>query len=243
MDTKTHYESLLASIYSWMLGDMDSRIAGCVDLLTGCSVHPMLSGNALDLGAGNGVYSLALAKMGFKVVAVDFSPRLLAELERRRAAWPIRTVEDDMRHVENYAELEPEVIVCGGDTLTHLESRDEAEAFLDSCIRVLSTGGSLMLSFRDYSTEPVGSRKIIPVKSDDSRILTCILDVEPHSVIVTDLLYEKTATGWEHRVSSYKKSRIIPADVRRWLQLNGVSLKYDVLSAGMLTMVGRKEKP
>lgn len=241
MDTKTHYESLLASVYSWMIGDIESRIEDAVQFLTEHSIRPAGSGVALDLGAGHGIYSFALAKMGFEVLAIDFSSRLLAELNERRAEWKIRTVEDDIRQVEKYGRLEPAVIVCGGDTLTHLESTQEVEQFLATCARILQPHGFLVLSFRDYSMEAVGSKKIIPVKSDDRRILTCILDVEIQSVVVTDLLYEKNAAGWTHRASSYKKTRIAPADVRRWLLENKISLVDDRLSAGMWMMAGKKD--
>ncbi len=241
MDTKTHYESLLASVYSWMIGDIESRIEEAVQFLTEHSIRPAGSGLALDLGAGHGIYSFALAKMGFEVLAIDFSSRLLAELNERRAEWKIRTVEDDIRQVEKYGRLKPAVIVCGGDTLTHLESTQEVEQFLAACARILPAHGFLVLSFRDYSTEAVGSKKIIPVKSDDHRILTCMLDIEIQSVVVTDLLYEKNAAGWTHRASSYKKTRIAPADVRRWLLENKISLVDDRLSAGMWMMAGKKD--
>lgn len=46
-------------------------------------VSPWAPGKALDLGAGEGQNGLWLAKMGWKVVAVDFSPSACKLIEDR----------------------------------------------------------------------------------------------------------------------------------------------------------------
>ncbi|MCK9407771.1 MAG: hypothetical protein WCX28_01270 [Bacteriovoracaceae bacterium] len=43
-----------------------------------------------------------------------------------------------------------------------------------------------LLTFRDYSTELTGNSRFIPVKSDASQILTCILEYSSETVTVTD---------------------------------------------------------
>jgi 23S rRNA (adenine-N6)-dimethyltransferase len=52
----------------------------------------------LDLGAGRGAITAALAGAGSRVIAVEFDPRLAAGLRRRFAAEPlVRVVEADLR--------------------------------------------------------------------------------------------------------------------------------------------------
>jgi 23S rRNA (adenine-N6)-dimethyltransferase len=54
----------------------------------------------LDLGAGPGRLTLALARTGARVIAVERDPRLARRLDRRTAADPaVRVVEGDLRTV------------------------------------------------------------------------------------------------------------------------------------------------
>jgi 23S rRNA (adenine-N6)-dimethyltransferase len=54
----------------------------------------------LDLGAGSGVLTLALARTGARVIAVESDPRLARRLARRTAAdAAVRVVEGDLRSV------------------------------------------------------------------------------------------------------------------------------------------------
>ena len=62
-----HYERLLAEHYSWMLGDFELAVSGQRDLLIQLGVHypkPASPCWALDVGAGFGTQSLALADLG-----------------------------------------------------------------------------------------------------------------------------------------------------------------------------------
>jgi SAM-dependent methyltransferase len=51
----------------------------------------------LDIGAGSGRVALDLARLGYEVTALDVNATLLAELERRAAGLPVRTVLADAR--------------------------------------------------------------------------------------------------------------------------------------------------
>jgi len=55
------------------------------------------------------------------------------------------------------------------------------------------------------STELINTQRFIPVKSDDNKILNCILEYDNDKVKVTDLLHEKTPKGWKQKESSYFK--------------------------------------
>jgi SAM-dependent methyltransferase len=54
-------------------------------------------GPVLDIGAGTGRVTRALAQAGYEVVALDCDPELLAALQERCAALPVRTVVADAR--------------------------------------------------------------------------------------------------------------------------------------------------
>ena len=86
-----------------------------------------------------------------------------------------------------------------------------------------------------------GTDRVIPVKSDNSRILTCILDYEEEFVNVTDLLHEKINDVWIQKVSSYKKVRIFTKEIVGYLESNGMKIKFNKLVNRLTTIIAIKE--
>jgi len=79
-----HYEKLLAPVYSWMAGGMESAITRGQDELAEIGLLNRGARYAVDLGAGFGMHSIPLARAGCRVLAVDSSAILLNELKARR---------------------------------------------------------------------------------------------------------------------------------------------------------------
>ena len=76
MSAKEHYDKHLGDFYSWMVGDFNENQQAYQQFLTLNNIKPKTSKLAIDLGAGHGIQSVALAKMGFKVMAIDFNAQL-----------------------------------------------------------------------------------------------------------------------------------------------------------------------
>lgn len=223
-----------------MVGDFDSKQQEFQKFLKNHAILPASEKIAIDLGAGHGIPSVPLAKLGFKVTAIDFNRRLLDELKINGKDLDIEVIEDDIRSVTRYSDLKPAVIICWGDTLTHLDNLMEVEQLLADCCGVLDQNGKLILSFRDYTHELTGDSRFIPVKSDDNRILTCILEYGQDHVRVTDLLYEKQENEWKQKVSSYCKIRIPAAFVKNCLEQHHVQIILENSVNGMVTLIGLK---
>ena len=81
MTVKEHYDNHLGNFYSWMCGNFDEKQRKYQQFFTKNNIVPLSSKIAIDLGAGHGIQSSALAKLGFKVHAVDFNEQLLGELK------------------------------------------------------------------------------------------------------------------------------------------------------------------
>src|SRR5262249_25621880 len=64
-----HYEHLLADYYTRMFGDFDSKVAEQQALLEQLGIGRRRGGRAVDLGCGSGFQSLALARLGYRVLA------------------------------------------------------------------------------------------------------------------------------------------------------------------------------
>lgn len=220
VSAEEHYDKHLGKFYSWMLGEIGENIENQKSIFKKSGIAPGRNRYAVDLGCGNGIQSIALADLGFSVCAIDFNDTLLSEFRSCADSKSIHIFNDKIENVKNYARKDQagfkteggsesaELIVCCGDTVSHLESFDFLEKFIEDCASSLCTGGKLFLSFRDYSDELKDTARFIPVKNDENRILTCFLEYFEESVSVTDILYEKKENGWDQKISSYRKLRI-----------------------------------
>jgi SAM-dependent methyltransferase len=235
-----HYQSLLAPVYAWMVGDLDAAFARSREVLAAAGLQRG-PGLALDLGAGFGLQSIPLAEAGYQVVAIDSSRALLDELHRRAPA--VRVVEDDLCRFRAHVPGPCGAIVCMGDTLTHLRSPAEVERLISDAAGALAPGGRLVLGFRDYhGPAREGAARFIPVRSDGDRILTCFLEYAPDHVQVHDLLHERQGSQWSLRVSAYRKLRLAPARVAE--EMGAAGLEVSELSGppGLATLVGVKSR-
>jgi SAM-dependent methyltransferase len=240
MTVKEHYDNHLGHFYSWMTGDFQTKCNEFRNFLTDNSILPSTNKIAIDLGAGHGLQSIPIAEIGFQVLAVDFNQQLLEELKINAKDLKIKAINDDIKKVEEFA-VNPELIVCCGDTLSHLADKSEIIKFISDISNSLDSKGKVILSFRDYSTKLTGTDRFIPVKSDNSRILTCILDYEEEFVNVTDLLHEKINEVWIQKVSSYKKVRIFTNEIAGYLESNGMKIKFNKLVNRLTTIIATKE--
>lgn len=240
VEVKEHYDKHLAEIYTWMQGDGKKLQEEFKELLKRDSIEASEVAVAVDLGCGNGVHSQVLGESGYKVVAVDFSRHLLKELKQRCRDLPVEAVEEDILNIAKLTHLKPELIVCMGDTLTHLESREDVMQLIDDCSSVLKDGGHLVLSFRDYTYELKDEARFIDVKSDEKRILTCFLEYSEKTVKVTDLLHEKEGKRWKQKLSTYRKIRITPETVSNIIMSTGMEILRTGTDKGICTIVAEK---
>lgn len=224
-EVKAHYDNLLGSVYSWIIGDFEAAYARSARLFERLDLSPSASGIAVDLGAGPGTQSLPLAERGFRVVAIDFCETLLAELRERSTHLAVQPVLGDISRFREYLDASPELIVCMGDTLVHLPDKATVERVLQDAAGTLNAGGSLIISLRDYTTEgPEGADRFIPIRSSQDRIFTCFLEYREHDVQVSDILQQRIGDDWQLSISSYRKLRLEIAEVEQICTANGLTL-------------------
>lgn len=240
MDVHEHYKNHLGNFYSWMLGDWISKKEEFRLFLKEHSILPNESQLAVDLGAGNGIQTIALEELGFNVIAIDFNPQLLEELRTNITSDKTKIIEGDIRKFSKYLDKKANLILCCGDTLAHLSSLAEVEILLKEMYQHLDPKGRILLSFRDYSAALTGDSRFIPVKSDENQIHTCVLDYETDRVRVTDLLYQKQGSKWEMKIGSYYKVRITTKEILSLLQGIGFEVLIEKNFQRMTTIVGKR---
>lgn len=231
-----HYERLLAPVYTWMAGGIEAAFAtGQADLA------PVLRGGkfAIDLGAGFGMHTIPLARSGWRVLAIDSSSLLLHQLATLAQGLQVTVRCGDLLGFADHLSLDerPDLILCMGDTLTHLETPEAIVALSRAVAARLSPQGRFVATFRDYSRLPSGEARFIPVRADENRILTCFLEEFDGYVQVHDLLHERTQETWAFKVSSYRKLRLPPETARQAFLAAGLQATVEPGPRGMVRLV------
>ena len=237
--TALHYENHLGPVYTWMVGDLEAAFTRSRTELDELGLHSSMEGAAIDLGAGFGLHSVPLAERGYEVTAIDSYKPLLDELQVRSTSLPIKTIVGDLLAFRTWVQRPVDVILCMGDTLTQLPDFADVDLLLDSAAASLTSGGVFAATFRDYVSKPLqGDDRFIPVRSDDSRILTCFLEYGKDRVTVHDLLLEKEQGKWRQRVSSYLKLRLDPRRIVDRMTRLGFVVRIDIGITGMTRVKG-----
>ena len=241
LDIKQHYDNLLADIYSWMSGDFTEKVNQTLEFFIKNNIKPSSTLSAIDLGSGHGIQSAALLNIGFDVTAVDLSKKLLDGL-KQNTANKVKTIHGDIMEFSYPGEIKPELIVCMGDTITHLPSADEVNRVIAVAAENLTEGGKLILSFRDLSVELKGDSRFIPVKSETGRILTCFLEYGKEKVTVYDMLNEPVNGNWQMKVSSYHKLRLSIREAEKIIKAAGLKIIHSEKINGMDYIISQKIK-
>ena len=240
MTAKNHYDNHLAHFYSWMVGNFGEKQRAQEDFFIRNGITPIGNKMAIDIGAGNGLQSISLAKLGFEVIAVDFNRQLLDELISHKKDMHVKTVCDDVCNFLLNFNGHADVIVCMGDTITHLETIDQVEQLLTSISQHLAPCGTTVISFRELVAELNGPERFIPVRSDETKILTCFLEYFPNHVMVHDILHEWQSGAWVQKVSCYPKLRLSEAYIIEALDRNKIKLLSTQRISGIIYLIGQK---
>ncbi len=239
---QAHYDQLLGPVYTWMAGGFEAAMERNRQQLAALGLAQWPRGLAVDLGCGSGFQSVPLADAGYRVLGLDLCEPLLAELRAQAGSRPIRAVRDDLANFAAHCDAAPTLIVCMGDTLTHLPSVESVAALFREAAHVLAPGGRIVLGFRDLATHELkGAQRFIPVRSEPDRLFTCFLDYQRDWVEVNDLLYERVAGTWKFSTSSYRKLRLDAARVAALLATTGLVVEHSSTEQGLVRLLAAQQ--
>lgn len=134
--------------------DEDARLtksrAGQLEFFTTMEyVHKYLKKGmkVAEIGAGTGKYSIALAKEGFDVTAVELVGHNLSILKRNaKGLSNIRAYQGDALDLSRFADKSFDVVLVLGP-MYHLYNKKDQSQAIDEAIRICKSGGIVMFAF------------------------------------------------------------------------------------------------
>jgi SAM-dependent methyltransferase len=184
------------------------------------------SGRILELGAGTGRITVALARGGHEVVAVDASPQMLARLRSRVAALPkvlgsrIEVVPGDLRNFDVKGKFP--LAIAAFNVLEHLYTRGELHACLERVAAHLTPGGAFAFDVqlpdlawlvRDPTKRWAKTRFTDPT-TKRAMLYSTNHDYDPVSQIVMIRLYYEPIDGrGPSRVVHLSQRKFFPAEL------------------------------
>jgi SAM-dependent methyltransferase len=235
-----HYERHLGEIYTWMQGGFEAGCTRALAELQALGIERAESLLALDLGAGFGSHAVPLADLGWSVMAFERCGPLLRELAQHAAGRAISVIDSDLSGFSRHLTRPADLILCLGDTLTHLPDLPTVRELTRAIGASLAPGGRFIATFRDYTRPLDGNARFIAVRSEATQILTCFLEYHESKVQVHDLIHRLTGEGWRLSVSSYPKLRLDPGWVARELEGIGLQVQMGTTASGMTRILARR---
>lgn len=167
----------------------------------------------LDLGAGSGGHLLPLLRNGHKVDALDISAAMLEVLSGKLRGQGLKTrlFQGDMTSFAR--EDSYDLIYALGDTVHHLASYDDLEAYLGTCYRNLRQGGYLVFTYRepDYFTYLVSLGSFYELHGDDY-LLWSMPPLEGSEAVINYTAFIKSDDGRFSRIQEKHKLFIYKHD-------------------------------
>jgi 2-polyprenyl-3-methyl-5-hydroxy-6-metoxy-1,4-benzoquinol methylase len=236
-----HYERHLGEIYAWMQGGPEAGFERARAELQVLGVERAESRLAVDLGAGFGSHAVPLADLGWTVIAVERCGPLLHELAQHAVGRTITVIDSDISTFGRHLSRPVDLILCLGDTLTHLPDPSTVSGLLSAIATSLAPGGRFVTTFRDYTRALNGDARFIAVRSEAAQILTCFLEYGEQTLEVHDLIHRLTDGVWRLSVSSYPKLRLDPTWVTRQLEECGLVVNSGTAANGMVRIAARRD--
>ena len=145
-------EEIVSKFYSQYEEDgrLERTVHGRLEYVTTMNYIHKFSYNdpkVLEIGAGTGRYSIALAKEGMDVTAVELVEKNLEVLrEKSKSVENIRALQGDATNLNMLEDNSFGLTLVFGP-LYHLYDKDEVSKAIDEAIRVTRPGGVIMFAF------------------------------------------------------------------------------------------------
>ena len=112
--------------------------------------HPR-KGLVLDAGGGPGRYTIELAKLGYDVILLDLTPKLLEiareQIEKAKVESKVKqTIEGSVDNLSMFEENTFDAVICLGGPLCHLVQKKQRQKAADELVRVAKDNAPIFVS-------------------------------------------------------------------------------------------------
>ncbi len=133
----------------------------------------------LDLAAGTGNYSVALAKLGYNVMAADLDTEMIKKIEKKayNEGVSVKAFAMDMKEVDKLEE-KFDVIFCIGNSLVHLNNKEEISIVINKLYNLLNKDGVIIIQIINYDRILEKNLKGLPTIERSEERVSFIRDYE-----------------------------------------------------------------
>ncbi len=172
--------------------------------------------NVLDIACGTGWHAIALARRGYTAAGCDASPAMIEQARANAARIPI-----DVRFkVADFSQIERipgvfEAILCLGNSLPHLLSRDLLRNAFGQMRMKLNPGGLLILHNLNYDLRLKTKPRFFAVEGKEDMLVWRFADYGADLIIFHTALFERSSSHrpkWSVQVNSTLQKPWLAAD-------------------------------
>jgi SAM-dependent methyltransferase len=176
----------------------------------------------LDAGAGTGLHSLILARLGVHVTAVDISGAMLRRLALKAEVLGVHvdTIESSLEDLPIARPGSADAVFCLGNTISHVQGDDDLRRVLANFSAALRPDGVLMIQMPNYEKILRDAVRLQDVRERNGTIFIRYYDVEP-GFIRFNILTLKPSQGYS--LQSVNHHPLVRVDLFRLLPQAGFS--------------------
>jgi glycine/sarcosine N-methyltransferase len=162
--------------------------------------------SAIDAGAGTGLHSIILSKLGFDVTAVDVSEKMIRRLESnaRQFNANVRTVVSDFRDLPQALDRSFDAVFCLGNSIVHMYPDSNVLHALRGFRKMLRDGGVLILQLLNYYKILKEQRKIQNIREDDGVTYIRMYEFHGDHILFNIIKHRRSDSGIDHSVQSVR---------------------------------------
>lgn len=146
------------------------RLAEVYEGTTFDLVHPYLTGllppppaKVLDIGAGSGRDSVALAKMGYEVTAVEPSAAMRREAIARHPGGAVEWLDDRLPYLRRLGRRRFDIILLSAVWM--YLARDDRREAIDRLHSLCNARGTVALSVRSTKSDEAGDFQVVDIEA------------------------------------------------------------------------------
>ncbi len=185
-----------------------------------------LRAKILEVGSATGNLSRALAEKGYRVVGIDLEKKMVKKAREENSWRGVEFLQMDMLEVDEAFEGEKfSGVVCLGNTLVHLPSREKIAEFIGKTAAIMDPSGLLFVQIVNYNRILKKGLKELPEIDNEKIRFQRFYDIDPGDTSVmfrTRLLAKEEKKEFEQEV---RLQALLKEELDEYLEKGGFNAR------------------